>query len=955
MGSIGDIFLRLVLDDSAFEKSVVRQGEKAGARAGQSMGASLAANLSRSATGIGKSLANIGQGLTSAGRGLTMGLTLPLVAAGGATAKLASDFEATMSTIVGLVGVSSEQVDQWSKDLIELGPKVGKSPQQLAEALFFVTSAGFRGSEAIDVLTASAKASAAGLGDVAVIADAVTSAVNAYGPEVLSASRATDVLTAAVREGKLEASSLAPVLGRLLPTASAMGVSFDQVAASLAVMSRTGLGAEEASTSLSSILSAMLKPTKQAADALGGVGLSLSDLRTLAAKEPDGLVQVMRLLDEAFQGNDEALTQVIPNVRAFRGVMNVLAQDSSVVDSVFGSINGTIGDTDKAFEEASQTAKFKMDAALSDLQGTAITLGADVLPIVVEVLHGLADGARSVAEWWRSLDDGTRSAIVRFLAFAAAAGPVLLVTGKLVGALGALFKAVGFLAGAGGIPRLIGVLRTLSLMKLGVIGAIVAIGAAMIYGINAAHDWVFELTHGKKALKDLQALAAQGLNDKVANEIIEMGVSLEDWSRLVDAAEGDTDAAFKAIADHAGDVGGAMADLVRQTEDEGASWDRAMLGYAKGAQDAKTAIVDSAEEIPPAYAAVLADGRLQVEQAAQDGIEDPIKKAMEKAVEEAGKAAQDALNRIESIFAKGPDQLKEELKALREALKNPYTELERTADLNVYLANKAIIDGLKSGDPLIEKAAFSQVNSWLEQWQDLTGGAYDAGRGVNPAFTDGAGSNLDEAIRYLQQNNIIPIVDLYQLADVLDAAGYDALAAYARGQARADLDRGIAVRTGIVRDIKSTLGTSLWEEGYNTGRTYAQGLDSSWASWIKPKAEQIRRGVQGFLEFSGSPPYTHSREAGEGVGRSWITALTEAIRQGTGDVLASTGDLLAGSGLGAYPAAALAPATPSLSGVTSGAAGPVVNNYYNLAYTGRKDKAEVVDIFEELQRMGRLP
>ena len=380
---------------------------------------------------------------------------------------------------------------------------------------------------------------------------------------------------------------------------------------------------------------------------------------------------------------------------------------------------------------------------------------------------------------------------------------MLLVTGKLVGALGALFKAVGFLAGAGGIPRLIGVLRTLSLMKLGVIGAIIAIGAAMIYGINAAHDWVFELTHGKKALKDLQALAAQGLNDKVANEIIEMGVSLEDWSRLVDAAEGDTDAAFKAIADHAGDVGGAMADLVRQTEDEGASWDRAMLGYAKGAQDAKTAIVDSAEEIPPAYAAVLADGRLQVEQAAQDGIEDPIKKAMEKAVEEAGKAAQDALNRIESIFAKGPDQLRDELKALREALKNPYTELERTADLNVYLATKAIIDGLKSGDPLIEKAAFSQVNSWLEQWQDLTGGAYDAGRGVNPAFTDGAGSNLDEAIRYLQQNNIIPIVDLYQLADVLDAAGYDALAAYARGQARADLDRGIAVRTGIVRDIKS--------------------------------------------------------------------------------------------------------------------------------------------------------
>ncbi len=51
-----------------------------------------------------------------------------------------------------------------------------------AEALFFITSAGLEEKEALDMLEVSARAAAAGLGDIATIADAVTSAANAYGP-----------------------------------------------------------------------------------------------------------------------------------------------------------------------------------------------------------------------------------------------------------------------------------------------------------------------------------------------------------------------------------------------------------------------------------------------------------------------------------------------------------------------------------------------------------------------------------------------------------------------------------------------------------------------------------------------------------------------------------------------------------------------------------------------------
>ncbi len=117
------------------------------------------------------------------------------------------------------------------------------------------------------------------MGDTATIADLATSALNAYGEANISATQATDVMVAAVREGKLEASELAGSMGRVLPIASAMGVRFDEVGAAFAALSRTGTNAAEAATQVRGILSSLLRPTKQSEDALAGMGLSAEGLR----------------------------------------------------------------------------------------------------------------------------------------------------------------------------------------------------------------------------------------------------------------------------------------------------------------------------------------------------------------------------------------------------------------------------------------------------------------------------------------------------------------------------------------------------------------------------------------------------------------------------------------------------------------------------------------------------
>ena len=171
------------------------------------------------------------------------------------------------------------------------------------------------------VLEAATKASAIGLGEVKTVADAVTSAVNAYGQANLSAEKATDVLTAAVREGKLEADSLAQSMGKVLPVSSQLGVGFEEVGAALAAMSRTGTEAAMATTSLRGILSALLNPSSQAEKELYNFGLSAEGLREQLKEQ--GLLSVLKTLTDRFGDNQEAAGKVFGNVRALTGVLDL--------------------------------------------------------------------------------------------------------------------------------------------------------------------------------------------------------------------------------------------------------------------------------------------------------------------------------------------------------------------------------------------------------------------------------------------------------------------------------------------------------------------------------------------------------------------------------------------------------------------------------------------------------
>jgi TP901 family phage tail tape measure protein len=399
-------------------------------------------HASASAKGFGADMQAVGGRISGVGRKLTTGLTLPLAAAGVASIKLAGDFEQTMSRIVGLAGVSEKQVGEWADELLRLAPALGKAPQELAESLYFVASSGVDVSRALGVVTVSAKASAAGLGETQVVADAVTSAMNAYGQKNMTAARATDVLVAAVREGKGEASDMAPVLGNVGAIAAQLGVSFEEVGAAMAAQTRLGLDAATAATQLQATFSALLKTTPKAEKALEGVGLSSAGLRRQLKEE--GLLAMLDTLKAAFKGNTAEMAKAFPNVRALRGLLALTGKNAAEVAGIFGRMKDNTGALDHAFEAVADDSAFKFNQALAAIKATAIIMGGILAPLATD----LADFVARLATAFGKLSPRMKKAILVVVGLAAALGPLLIVLGSVITAIGLIASPIGIAVAA---------------------------------------------------------------------------------------------------------------------------------------------------------------------------------------------------------------------------------------------------------------------------------------------------------------------------------------------------------------------------------------------------------------------------------------------------------------------------------------------------------------------------
>jgi len=553
---IGTLRINLAVDLKAFEKGLNRAS---------------------------RSLTRVSRKLEGTGRRLTTGLTVPVLAAGTAAVTMATRFDDSMNKIVSLVGVGREQVDAWRKDVLKLGIATGKGPLELAEGLFFVTSAGARGSEAMRILAASAQASAVGLGSVSVVADAVTSAMNAYGAETLNAAQATSILVAAVREGKAGAETIAPVLGRILPIASELGVSFDQVAATVAAMTRIGADASQSITGLTNIFKTMLKPGKDAQKILAEVGLSAASLRKSIRE--DGLLVTLRTLRDRFKGNEDAMSKLFEDFKGMTAVLSLVGKNADQVQTIFDSLAATTEkDLAKAFEE-SKTSGFRLRQSLATLQAVAIILGDRVLPLVVNGFTKFAGIVNLAVGEFTKLTPQTQNLVIAFTALAAIGGPVLLAMSAIAGGLALIISPMGFVAVlAAGTATLI--LLRWEKLREGFDIILTELGKKL-------DTFAVKFNPIVLALKGLAWAAGASLN-QVGDELDSFGVNGDATKKVISSIledmESDFDRMAKSVTDGLFKPGEALASMAKSAEESAARIKKSIESLTGGeAGDKRTA------------------------------------------------------------------------------------------------------------------------------------------------------------------------------------------------------------------------------------------------------------------------------------------------------------------------------------------------------------------------------
>jgi TP901 family phage tail tape measure protein len=285
----------------------------------------------------------------------------------------AHQFAKAFANVTTLVDMAVVNTNKMKIELLGLDARLG-SAKDLTEGLYQALSASVEPAKAVEFVGQAAKFAKAALTDTNTAVDAITTALNAYGLEATQAGRVSDVFFQIVKRGKVTGQQLASTIGSVIPTAAALGVQVEEVGAALATMTKQGINSSVATTQLTQLMSAFIKPSSQMIDSLQKFGFESGS----ALIEAEGLSGALKFLEDASGGNIEKLGELIPNVRAMKGALALTGTSAKVFQEDLVAMNNSLGVTNEAFEKQETT----LDAVKNQFGKIAIAIGTGLLPFL---------------------------------------------------------------------------------------------------------------------------------------------------------------------------------------------------------------------------------------------------------------------------------------------------------------------------------------------------------------------------------------------------------------------------------------------------------------------------------------------------------------------------------------------------------------------------------------------
>ena len=311
------------------------------------------------------------------------------VAMAGATAALsikeASEFETKMAEVSTLLDDTSglEGMEQAVKDL---AISYGQFPDDQVSSLYSIISAGAETSaEAIQTLEAANRLAIGGVTEVAIAADGLTSALNAYGDEAGTVTDVSDAMFVAMKAGKTTIGELSGSLGNVAPIAAEAGVSLDELLGATAALTKTGATTSVSMNGLRQVISSVLKPSSEAQKEAKLLGIEFNS----TALQTQGLQGFLENLKTATGGNKDSLTQLFGSVEALGPVFALTGSQAGAFSEIMTDMETKTGATDAAFSKMDETGGQAFNRLKAAGNVLAITMGNELLPAVADLANFL--------------------------------------------------------------------------------------------------------------------------------------------------------------------------------------------------------------------------------------------------------------------------------------------------------------------------------------------------------------------------------------------------------------------------------------------------------------------------------------------------------------------------------------------------------------------------------------
>lgn len=191
---------------------------------------------------------------------------------------LGAKFDKTMSRVAAL----TKAVGQDFKDLENLALRMGTTTEftasQAAEAMTFLSQAGFDTNQIMKALPGTLQLASAAQLELARAADIASNVLSGYGLEASQINRVNDILVSTANNANTSVEQFAEAFKTAGPIARSAGVEIEEVASVIGILGNAGIQGSLAGTQLRGVISSLINPTAEAQKTLARLGVETTDV-----------------------------------------------------------------------------------------------------------------------------------------------------------------------------------------------------------------------------------------------------------------------------------------------------------------------------------------------------------------------------------------------------------------------------------------------------------------------------------------------------------------------------------------------------------------------------------------------------------------------------------------------------------------------------------------------------